>query len=227
VALEDSLVATAVACEAMLRWSEDPGNPLVQRAPRDARMQRHRPADQLDPLEARGSITQLMPRAVDARLRAGFPRADPGGSPRQINQVMDPLETFFVAMFAAELLINIYAHWFLDFFTNAWVGRRPHLPPPPPPPPPPFSPVSLGRTSSVCPGWVDVRVPGGSLAPSPSPPALIPHPPGGGGSRNLRRGIPPTPRRHALHRGARLTGEMHARTHARTHVQTHTKMNLT
>ncbi len=43
----------------------------------------------------------------------------------QINRVFEPLEAFFACLFAVELLVNIYAHWFLAFFSQAWVRAAP------------------------------------------------------------------------------------------------------
>jgi len=42
------------------------------------------------------------------------------GSPSQVQQVLDIADHIFTGLFTAELALNIYAHWFLEFITDGW-----------------------------------------------------------------------------------------------------------
>ncbi len=45
---------------------------------------------------------------------------DAAGRPTPAAEVIDTINVAFNALFAAELALNLYSHWFLAFFGNAW-----------------------------------------------------------------------------------------------------------
>ena len=50
---------------------------------------------------------------------------DQDGSLSTLGRILETADTIFTALFAAELVVNLYANWFRRFFKDGW--REPTL----------------------------------------------------------------------------------------------------